>query len=538
MALTSTCCGILGGATLTVTELSGRPRQFTGSLTINDVPLVPSNSQIAGDTSCVDPMPPAPDVTRLHRGLALAYGLLCHAAFAVGVGTMIAAMLFGMSRSFGTVPAPWSIFTDALLLLQFPLLHSVLLTRPGVTVLRQLSPRAISTAMTTTTYALVASIQTFLLFALWTPSGTIWWRAEALVFWLIVGLNAVSWLLLLKAIWDAGPALQIGLLGWWAVVHKRSPAYPLLPTKGLFRVVRQPIYVAFSLTLWTVPTWTPDQLAVAIVLTIYCLVGPLLKENRFRQYYGSSFRTYAARVPYWLPWPRPVARRDDLAIHDASVRLRSGETRWPVTPRNLVPTRFSIFDPIVGGRRRKDVLDLVGSGGFITIAFTDRGAKITAMASLLPSTASVRQRSGSNAMTINVGVGSGDRPPYADGVFDIVVWVDVLEHIRDRNPGFLEIRCVQRRNGLPLFDTINKTPLASLLTMTVGENVIRCHPRGSHDPATFRRRGLNRPFDLSFGFLPIVAIKYPGQAEAQALIALFRTLTVVDSIAIRGLTTR
>ena len=68
--------------------------------------------------------------------------------------------------------------------------------------------------------------------------------------------------------------------------------------------VRQPIYVAFTLTLWTVPTWTPDQLIVAVVLTSYRLIGPLLKEARFRRIYGSAFDAYTRVVPYWFPWPR------------------------------------------------------------------------------------------------------------------------------------------------------------------------------------------------------------------------------------------
>ena len=54
--------------------------------------------------------------------------------------------------------------------------------------------------------------------------------------------------------------------------------------------------------------WTPDQLVVAIVLTIYCLVGPLLKERRYQGFYGPAFELYRSRVPYWLPWPRPAAR--------------------------------------------------------------------------------------------------------------------------------------------------------------------------------------------------------------------------------------
>ncbi|MBO0866334.1 MAG: hypothetical protein J2P16_14820, partial [Mycobacterium sp.] len=91
---------------------------------------------------------------------------------------------------------------------------------------------------------------------------------------------------------------------WVALLRNRNPIYPKMPQNGLFRLIRQPIYVAFALTLWTVPTWTPDQLVVAIALTIYCLMGPLLKEARFRRIYGSAFDAYAERIPYWLPLPR------------------------------------------------------------------------------------------------------------------------------------------------------------------------------------------------------------------------------------------
>jgi protein-S-isoprenylcysteine O-methyltransferase Ste14 len=78
-----------------------------------------------------------------------------------------------------------------------------------------------------------------------------------------------------------------------------------MPTAGLFRLVRQPIYVAFALTLWTVPTWTPDQFVLAVVLTGYCVAGPALKEARYRRLYGRRFDAYRRLVPYWLPWPRP-----------------------------------------------------------------------------------------------------------------------------------------------------------------------------------------------------------------------------------------
>lgn len=214
------------------------------------------------------------------------------------------AMFFGMSRSLGTLEAPWSWIANAILLAQFPIMHSLLLTKRGRALLAHLAPVGTGTTLSSTTYVTVASLQVFALFALWSPSGTIWWQAHGAGFAALTVLYAASWLLLGKAMSDAGLGLQTGSLGWVALLRNRKPIYPKMPESGLFRLTRQPIYVAFALTLWTVPTWTPDQLIVATVLTGYCLVAPLFKEARFRRIYGSAFDAYARGVPYWLPWAR------------------------------------------------------------------------------------------------------------------------------------------------------------------------------------------------------------------------------------------
>jgi protein-S-isoprenylcysteine O-methyltransferase Ste14 len=242
------------------------------------------------------------------RALALMMGVLCHAIFAVAVLAMIGAMFFGMSESFGQVPWPWALLTNALLILQFPLAHSFFLTGPGARWLARLVPGPHGSTLGTTTYALIASIQLAALFLLWTPSGIVWWRAEGLLFWLICAAYVISWLLLMKASFDAGVEVQSGALGWMSLWAKVKPEFPDMPTLGLFRVIRQPIYVAFALTLWTVPVWTPDQLALAVSLTAYCLLAPRLKERRFSARYGERFERYRRSVPYALPGARNSRR--------------------------------------------------------------------------------------------------------------------------------------------------------------------------------------------------------------------------------------
>ncbi len=237
--------------------------------------------------------------------LALTMGMLCHAAFAAAVLAMIVAMFFGLSESLGRVPWPWAALANAALIVQFPVVHSALLTGRGRQFLVRLMPGPHGATLATTTYALVASLQLLALFALWTPSGIVWWRADGTVFWLVCSAYAGAWLLLIKASFDAGVEVQSGALGWMSLLARIAPVFPDMPSRGLFRLIRQPIYVAFALTLWTVPVWTPDQLALAVTYTVYCLLAPRLKERRFAERYGARFERYRAAVPYALPRRRP-----------------------------------------------------------------------------------------------------------------------------------------------------------------------------------------------------------------------------------------
>lgn len=252
---------------------------------------------------------PPPGAGRI--ALALFMGMLCHLVFALAVVAMIGAMFFGMSESFGSVPWPWALLANALLIVQFPLAHSFFLTGRGGRWLASLVPGPHGRTLATTTYALIASLQLLALFALWTPSGIIWWQAEGAMFWLVCSAYVAAWLLLIKASFDAGAEVQSGALGWMSLLGRIQPRFPDMPTRGLFRMIRQPIYVAFALTLWTVPVWTPDQLALAISLTAYCLLAPRLKERRFAARYGERFERYRASVPYAVPGTRSLKGHPD-----------------------------------------------------------------------------------------------------------------------------------------------------------------------------------------------------------------------------------
>jgi ubiquinone biosynthesis O-methyltransferase len=478
-----------------------------------------------------------------HRSaIAIAYGALCHAAFAAGVGAMMVSMYMGTSVGFGPFQRPWSWLANAALVLQFPLLHSFLLTPRGRSCLSRLAPRGLGEPLSTTTYVIIASLQVLLLFALWSPTGIVWWSASGHARILLSVLYAIAWLMLLKSIADAGLALHTGLLGWRAVRKGVKPLYPPMPSSGLFRLSRQPIYVSFALTLWTVPAWTPDQLFLAGSLTGYCIIGPLFKEKRFKRLYGARFEAYRRQIPYWLPRPRPRAlpmrtpmRNNQSMYRTYASEWWTGRHRWLRTMHNLVTPRLKYFDRIVEDWRGMSVLDLGCGGGFMAEALVRRGAKVIGIDPSAPAIEAAREHAEAEGLDIDYRVASGEDLPVSDGSLDCVVVVDVLEHVADPALVLEELRRVLKPGGRILFDTLNRTMLAAFIFVFLGEVLLRIGPRGTHDPAKFIKpselhamllrngfdvgpmaglgpSGLNRLFDVTFARLPTTSLMYMGHA--------------------------
>jgi protein-S-isoprenylcysteine O-methyltransferase Ste14 len=249
-----------------------------------------------------------PRYDRRQRAVALAYGIFNHAAFAVGIAAMLAGLYFGPGIGRGTLHGVAAVAADAVLVVAFFVLHSFLLSARGRRALARLAPLGLGADLGTTLFSTIASLQLLVTFVGWSPLGPVFWEAHGAVRVVMTLAYAASWGLLLKAMADAGLALQTGFLGWGSIVRGRKPEFPSFPEHGTFRYLRQPIYLAFALTLWTGPVWSVDHLLLAIPWTLYCIAGPVLKERRCIAAYGESFQRYQRRVPYWLPDLRRLAR--------------------------------------------------------------------------------------------------------------------------------------------------------------------------------------------------------------------------------------
>jgi len=238
--------------------------------------------------------------TRTQRSVALLYGVACHLAFASAVGAMMWKLYTGLHGG-PNLPLGAALAWDILLVLQFPLFHSLLLTDTGGRWMSRMTPARIGTELRTTTFALIASLQLLGTFLCWAPLGPVFGELEGVLKIGSTALYGCGWILLMKSMSDAGLGIQMGYLGWLAVFRNRKPVYKDFEEKGTLKVTRHPMYFAYTLLLWTGPVWTPDHLLLAGCWTVYCLFAPLHKESRYRKRYGDVFRAYQKRVPYLVP---------------------------------------------------------------------------------------------------------------------------------------------------------------------------------------------------------------------------------------------
>jgi 2-polyprenyl-6-hydroxyphenyl methylase / 3-demethylubiquinone-9 3-methyltransferase len=232
-----------------------------------------------------------------------------------------------------------------------------------------------------------------------------------------------------------------------------------------------------------------------------------------------------------------MTKRNDLTIYDRfAEQWWDGSQRWLRTLQNIVPARFKYFDWEMQWQG-KTVLDLGCGGGFMSEALAARGAIVTAIDPAAGAISIAKRHAAAQGLGIKYVVATGESVPLEDQSMDCVVCVDVLEHVADLNIVLDEVKRVLKPGGMFLFDTINRTMLATLFVVYFGETILRLLPKGTHDPALFippkqlRKlleargfthirmsgfgpRGINKKLDVTFGRLPFQTVMYIGHATS------------------------
>ena len=74
-----------------------------------------------------------------------------------------------------------------------------------------------------------------------------------------------------------------------------------LITRGLYRVVRHPLYTFGLLFVWLTSTGTQNSLTVYLGATVYTLVGAYFEERKLLREFGDAYAEYKSRTPMLIP---------------------------------------------------------------------------------------------------------------------------------------------------------------------------------------------------------------------------------------------
>jgi protein-S-isoprenylcysteine O-methyltransferase Ste14 len=74
-----------------------------------------------------------------------------------------------------------------------------------------------------------------------------------------------------------------------------------LVTRGLYRVVRHPLYTFGLLFIWLSPTVSQNSLTVYMGATLYTLIGAYFEERKLLREFGDSYAEYKKKTPMLIP---------------------------------------------------------------------------------------------------------------------------------------------------------------------------------------------------------------------------------------------
>ncbi|MFD1952298.1 bifunctional 2-polyprenyl-6-hydroxyphenol methylase/3-demethylubiquinol 3-O-methyltransferase UbiG [Sphingomonas arantia] len=144
------------------------------------------------------------------------------------------------------------------------------------------------------------------------------------------------------------------------------------------------------------------------------------------------------------------------------------DRHWGTDPTALRP---------LSGRRALDV----GCGaGLLTEPLARMGAEATGIDSATETIAAARVHAGRQGLAIDYRAG-GIEGMAADERFDLVCSMEVIEHVTDQ-PAFVRgLAAALAEGGALVMSTPNRTALSKLALITVGEDIGRLIPKGTHD---------------------------------------------------------
>jgi protein-S-isoprenylcysteine O-methyltransferase Ste14 len=269
-------------------------------------------------------------VTDMKRWMFLTYGVACHVLF-LGLYAYMAGFVGSLlvPKTINT-PAEGSlavaVVINVLLMALFAVQHSVM-ARPAF---KKIWTLVVPKPIERSTYVLMSCLVTAVLMWQWRGIDIVIWEASS------PALRTALWVLF-AAGWLLVPLVTLlinhfDLFGTRQVwLYFRGREYTSLPfrTPGVYKHVRHPLYVAWAICFWAIPTMTAGHFLFAAVLTIYMAVAALAEERDLIAHFGRQYEEYRRRIPMFIPRLRsqPAVPKGELAEKTITTHMSKERTR-------------------------------------------------------------------------------------------------------------------------------------------------------------------------------------------------------------------
>lgn len=245
--------------------------------------------------------------------LAFLYGMVCYVVFFI---TFLYAIAFvgdvslvphTLNRGIESASVWKALVIDLILLGIFAVQHSGMARRGFKRWLTGWLPESIERS----SYVLLASLALILLFWQWRPlPGVVWDVGNGWAWWLLYGISAFGWLLVLSSTFVINHFDLFGLRQVWYAARRQRPPPLEFVEHFYYSLVRHPLMMGFLIAFWAIPRMTMSHLLFAAATTCYILIAvKFLEERDLIAMHGDEYREYRQRVPMICPWPRPRRAR-------------------------------------------------------------------------------------------------------------------------------------------------------------------------------------------------------------------------------------
>ncbi|WP_019016330.1 bifunctional 2-polyprenyl-6-hydroxyphenol methylase/3-demethylubiquinol 3-O-methyltransferase UbiG [Elioraea tepidiphila] len=138
------------------------------------------------------------------------------------------------------------------------------------------------------------------------------------------------------------------------------------------------------------------------------------------------------------------------------------------------------------------LLDVGCGAGLAAEAFARRGASVTAIDASAEAIAAARLHAEQGGLAIDYRIAAPEDLAAEGARFDVVVALEVIEHVADRDAFLAALAALTRPGGRVFLSTLNRTARSFLLAKLGAEYLLRLLPVGTHD-----WRGFVTPAELA-----------------------------------------